>query len=269
MSESLSVYWGGLFGNGCLPLEMSMNWCSMGCSYCFANLNSPNRAANTPQIMGMLAHHQEKSTYAARLLHAGYPTVISNHVDPFASSNEAIALPILEAMTELGLPYSIQTKCGKAGYEAMKFMPPIVFYISIATMNEEVLQRVEPGAPSAQERFRFIEHARSLGHRVCVGINPCVDEWVGDPTELCKTLETIGVEGVWVQPLHLSNRQIAAMSDREKAAIGEAVLNKARRFRKDPTMREAYLKTRYAAESHGMEVYDAWTARAHRLLSPL
>lgn len=224
---------------------------------CFANLNSPSRTANVPQIMGLLSNHQEKSTYAARLLHSGYPTVISNHVDPFADSNSQVALPILEAMTELGLPYSIQTKCGKAGYEAMKFMPPIVYYISIATMDEEVLQRVEPGAPTAIERFRFIEHARSLGHRICVGINPCVQEWIGDPTALCRTLASLGVEGIWVQPLHLSNRQIANMSDREKAAMGETVLNKARQFRREPTMREAYLKTRYAAESHGMEVYDA------------
>lgn len=261
MTESLSVYWGGLFGNGCLPLEMSLNWCSSGCSYCFANLNSPNREANVTQIMGMLSKYQEKETFAAQLLRMGYPVVASNHVDFFADSNAQVSLPILETMTELGIPFSLQTKCGKKGYayDALKFINKTVFYISIATDQEDHLARIEPGAPTAKERFRFIEAAIAQGHRVVVGINPCVPDWLDhpdNPTRLCKTLAKIGVEGVWVQPLHLSNNQIGNMSDRERASLGEAVLNRGRKFRKDPESRTMYLKTREAAQLCGMEVYD-------------
>ena len=257
MSESLSVFWGGLFNNACIPLEMSLNWCSMGCSYCFANLNSPDRTGNMSQIMGLISQFQEKNTYAAALLRSGYPVTISNHVDPFADSNSRQALVILETMTELGLRYSIQTKCGKSGYDFLKFASPTVFYISIATMDEEVLRRVEPGAPSAKERFKFIEAARAAGHRVCVGINPVVPEWIGDPNPLCKTLASIGVESAWVQPLHLSCHHVDNMSDRERAAMGEAVLKRGRRFRKDLEMKEACTRTRDAAVEHGLEVYDA------------
>ena len=257
MSEGLNPYWGGLLGSSCAMLEMSLNWCSMGCSYCFANLNSPNRSANAKSILGIISDHQNRNTYTAYLLREKHPIVISNHVDPFADSNAHVALPILEVLTELDLPFTLQTKCGKHGYEALKFIKPTVFYISIMTMDEDVLRRVEPGAPTAQERFKFIETARSMGHRVCVGINPCVPDWIGDPKPLCNTLAGLGVESVWIQPLHLSNRQIAAMTDRERAAIGETVLNRARKRRKDPLVQQTLAATRQAALDVGLAVYDS------------
>jgi len=94
MSDSLSVYWGLLF-NACSPLEISLNYCSHNCHFCFANLNSPNRTADVKQIMGILSTCQEKETFAAKLLRDKYPVTISNHVDPFSESNWRISLPII------------------------------------------------------------------------------------------------------------------------------------------------------------------------------
>ncbi len=255
MTESLTVYW-GLLLNDVLPLEMSLNWCSHSCHYCFANLNSPSRTANVPQIQGLLANYKEKHSFSAFLLREGYPIKCSNHVDFFAKSNEELAMPIMEAMTELGIPFSLATKGGDRFDEALKFLKPSTMYFSLATLDESVLRRTEEGAPPAKERLRMMENAKSRGHRLTVGINPCVSEWLTDPLKMCKQLKAVGVEGVWVQPLHLNTNQLRNMPDRGKAALGEAVISVGRRRRKSQENIDIYLRTREAAKECGLAVYD-------------
>jgi len=255
MTESLSVYW-GLLLNDVLPLEMALNWCSASCHYCFANLNSPNRTANVPQIMGLLADYKNRTTFAAHLIREGYPIKCSNHVDFFAKSNVDIAMPIMELMTDLGISYSIATKGGDRLKEALGFMKKGVVYFSLATLDEDVLLRTEPGAPSAKKRLGMMEDLRSHGHRITVGINPCVKEWLDDPLKLCKELQRVGVEGVWIQPIHISNNQIKNMPEKGKAALGEAVFSVARKQRTHPDNIDIYLRTRAAAKECGMEIYD-------------
>lgn len=268
MSESLSVYW-GLFMNSGVPLEMALNYCG-NCHYCFADLNSPERSANVPQIMNLITGFREKDTYAAKLLQMGYPVVLSNHVDPFSKSNAPIALPIIEVMAAQGIPILFQTKACKPAYTALDLVPQSCWYITITTLDNDVLRRVEPGAPSAEERLSFIQTAIAKGHRVTVGINPCVDEWVGDdPGPLVKAIQDAGAEGVWVQPLHLSTNQLKNMADIGKAAIGESVLNKARRFRKDPDNIDIHQRTCAAARAIGLEVYDVGQPQYSKFFQPM
>jgi hypothetical protein len=77
-------------------LELSMNWCGHDCSYCFANLNKPNRRADLASIMGLLANFRSRQTREARLMQAGVPLLVSNHVDVFAGTNAEQFEPIWE-----------------------------------------------------------------------------------------------------------------------------------------------------------------------------
>lgn len=107
---TLDVYWGGLFYNSCAPLELSLNWCTHNCAYCFANLNLPNRKVEAKQILNFLTSYEKRTSYAAWLLQRGYPVVFSSHVDPFATTNEDLSLSILELFILKGIPFTLQTR---------------------------------------------------------------------------------------------------------------------------------------------------------------
>lgn len=258
--ENFGPFWGGLFLNSCLPLETTLNWCSHNCHYCFANLNQPGRKANFKAIYKVLAEYRERDSYASQLLREGYPVVLSNHVDPFARSNDFQAMPLIEVMLELGIPFSLQTKGGKRALEALEMIGrdrPIAWYISLATLDADVIRRVEPGAPLPEERLALIEQAIALGHRVCVGINPLVPQWLPDPEPLTQTLAQLGVHGVWLQPMHLSRQQLKNMPARGREALGEDVINQALARRKHPSTHECYVRTTQAARAAGLETYDS------------
>lgn len=209
--------------------------------------------------MNLLNKHQERDSFAAYLLRERYPIQCSNHVDFFASSNWQIANPIMQTLVAMDIPFSLQTKGSKHVYEAMEYLPQTVWYVSIATLNEDIAKKIEPGAFPIRERLKMLEKIVERGDRVTVGINPLVPEWIDDPLRICQELASRGVEGVWVQPLHLSNAQLKVMSQKDKDALGESVIKKARsnaRY-KNPEVLELYNNIRAIAQECGMEVFDS------------
>lgn len=255
-AESLSVYWGLLF-NACIPLEMALNWCSHNCSYCFANLNSPNRTADVSQIMNLLANYKERDNYASHLLRMGYPITCSNHVDFFAKSNVDVAMPILETLTEMGIRYTIQTKGGNKIYDFAEWASNSVFYFTLSTLDEEISRRVEPGAPLPKERLDMMRAVKEKGHRVVAGINPCVPDWLPDPEPLVREIAATGCEGVWVQSMHLSSNQIKNMPDRGVASLGEKVIRQARARQRSSDVVDIFNLTRQLVREAGMETYKS------------
>lgn len=256
MAQNLSVYWGA-FLNIPIPLELSLNYCSHNCTFCYANLNSPQRTADVSQIMGLLSSFWERETYAAKLLQMGYPVMCSTHVDFFAKSNEAIAMTLFEVMIEGGVNFAILTRGGDRYLEAVRMFPkPVVIYFSFVAFDDAIAARIEPNSPLPSERIRMIEETIALGHRVVAGINPCVPEWIGDPLPLLAKLQSIGVTGLLAQGLHLNNRQIDNMNGREIAAIGKTVLKRGKMRLRDKGMSSLLEFTLAAAHEMGLETYS-------------
>lgn len=191
-----------------IPLELSFNFCSHVCRYCFANLNKPNRRADIKATMNMLANYRQRTTLEAVLLKEGYPVLISNRVDPFANSNYLQTLPIFELLSELNIPVAIQTKGGKGINKVLDALKsPTVFYVTIETDNDALAKQLAPGAPNVSERFELINLVRSKGHPVVVGWNPAVKEWISDEDTHIQRLEKAGVHGTWIQELHFNTNQ--------------------------------------------------------------
>ncbi len=251
----INPYVGEFLINPC-PLELSFNYCSHKCSYCFANLNQPNRKFDALKVMRFIAHYKERNTLAAHLLKQGYPVVVSNKVDPFASSNYLQSVPVLEVLTALGIPVQIQTKGGRGVDKVLSFLPPSVWYISISTLNDDIRRQCEPGAPPIKDRLALIEQVLSLGHSVVVGINPCIPEWLPNPIPLVKQLKSLGVWGVWVETLHLSNDQIANMKAKERHALDENIIKRARKRKNTPQDETIFHATRQEALSVGLEIFS-------------
>lgn len=211
------------------PLELSLNYCSHKCAYCFANLNKPDRKADVPKIMRFLADFQNRETLEAVLMREKYPVLISNRVDPFAASNYQVSLPIMESLTAMEIPVTIQTRGGLGVDDALKFLPKLFWYVSITMIDDDLRRKIEPGAPTIASRFELIEKLCSKGHRVQLAINPIVKEWLPDFRPLINRAKDCGAEGFVAEPLHLNTDQIANMSPREKDAIGVDVMKSARR----------------------------------------
>lgn len=198
-----------------MPLELSTNWCTHACAYCFANLNKPDRKAAPQSIVNLLAEMHHRDTLVARLLRDGYPVLMSNKVDPFAASNWKLTLQILELFAALGIKVAFQTKGGKGLREAMDLIGPSCFYFSITANDDETCKRIEPGAPTITERFEQMAMLREAGHHVWAGVNPMVRQWIPDLPEFAERLKGEGVTNVWTEIMHLSRDQIEGMTPKE------------------------------------------------------
>ena len=203
-----------------IPLELSLNYCSHKCAYCFANLNKPDRRAAPQSIVNLLAEMDERETVEAQLLRRRYPVMMSNKVDPFAASNWRLSLQILELFAALKIPVAFQTKGGKGIDEAMELIGPSCFYVTITCADDETCRRIEPGAPLVSERLTMMRMLRERGHHVWVGANPLVRQWIPDVKSFAKRLADEGVKDVWSEVLHLSSDQVTKMSERQKQAMG-------------------------------------------------
>jgi len=262
----LDTYWGEFLVSPA-PLELSLSYCSHSCAYCFANLNQPNRKANVKRILSLLQHYQTRKSVAAMLLQHGYPVVVSNRVDPFAASNYKLALPLLEAMTRLEIPVVLQTKGGRGIDDALAFLKPSVWYISIAFEDDARRAAVEPGAPSLEDRYALIERLVARGHAVVVGLNPLVPEWLPDPLPVLERLRALGVHGVWIERLHFTRRQSRQISEASLDAMGRDAVERAHKHIAAPDFAH-FLHTREMAEGVGLSVFSANQGTASAFFDP-
>lgn len=211
-----------------VPLQLSFNWCSHACSYCFANLNNSTRSFDLKEFQSQLKGIYSNNSLPSTLLREKYPVIISNLVDPFATSNYAIAVPVIETLSQMGIPITIQTRGGRGVGDVLSFLPKSVWYISIPMLRDEIRARVEPAAPSIQSRLDLIDQIKAAGHEVVVGVNPTLSDFLPDKDgfQLLDILKSKGVYGIWVAALHLNTKQMKIMPDRDKQRLGEAIIDK-------------------------------------------
>lgn len=266
--NSLDVYWGGLLLNSSLPLEVQLNYCSHSCSYCFGNLNTPDRRTKWTQITNLLDElHQttesgefKRKTYAAELLRDGYPVIISNHVDPLATSNAFQALPLIERLQQENIPVSIMTKFGKrkdteAFFDLLD--KPIALYVSLSTLDPKIVRDCEPGAPLPDDRLHWISEAVGRGHSVTVGINPIIPGWIYDPEKMVQLIAETGAQAICTGKIHLSKKQIANMPDKSRERFGEYALDCGLNHRKHPELKALYQRVIDAIDAVGIPRYSA------------
>lgn len=264
---SLEPYWGEFLVSP-IPLEMSLHWCTHACAVCFANLGKPGRRANVTAISNLLAQHGERSTPAAMLLRQGYPVLLSNKVDPFAASNYQVALPLIAAMAEMGIPIAFQTRGGQGIDEALAMVPRSCWYVSISQNDDALRKKLEPGAPDLESRYRLIEKLTAAGHHVSLGLNPVVPEWLPDPRAVLQRAKDCGATGAWIETLHLNPKQVSNMPPRSRAAVGEELIARAQKRRPSPLDIEAKTIARAEAVDMGLEVFSVGQPNASEYFAP-
>lgn len=199
-----------------VPLELSLNRCSNRCEYCFSNLNNYKRKGDINTIIRFLNRYKTSPTLEARYLADGYPICLSNHSDPFSMNNYRETLILLEIFSKMGIDIFFQTKGGKGIEDALTIIKKSIWYFTICSLNDDVMNKIEPGAPLVSKRFKMIEKIIASGHDVIVGINPAVKQWHnGKEKELLKKIKEMGVYGVIILPLHFSSNQTRRVKNRK------------------------------------------------------
>lgn len=227
--RALNPYYGEFLVSP-IPLELSGSHCSHNCYYCFANLGQPGAQFDKKRTYSMIDNRDKQINLPSLLLREKYPILISNRSDPFSHSSYQDFVPLIRHLTEQEIPVAIQTRGGEGIEEVLSsFFPQSVWYISVTHQRDETRQKVEPYAPTIESRLRLVERLRELGHRVLVGVNPLVKEWIPDPETFFCALKRYGVEGIWIEFVHLAaHRQRANLSSRRKEALGEELLQRAK-----------------------------------------
>jgi DNA repair photolyase len=207
-------------------LELSMNWCGHACTYCFANLFKPGRRADIRSVVGLLSEFRRRKSREARLLQAGVPMLVSNHVDPFAGTNAVQFEPIWELCVELGVPLTWQTRGAHKPQRhildrVVRETPRAVWYVSIPMLDDDVRARVEPHAPSIGSRLDLVQQLIEAGHAVTVGVNPLTREWLPKFEPLLDQLKAAGVWGVWIQVPYFSKAFKGNLDARARGRLGE------------------------------------------------
>lgn len=236
------------------PLELSLDSCGYGCQYCFARTRGEKKPFSIRSVTNLFRDMKKRDTLEAHLLRAGYPVCLSNRTDPFCHGNAATALGLLEVMEDIGTRVYLQTKGGPAAFEAAEIIRPSVWYITITTTDKATLRRIEPGAPSYNDRLALIRHLTSLGHSVELGINPLVPEWVGDVEALIRDGVAAGAKGVYIRSLHFNRRNPIPSAMVE--AMGEAVVERAKSKTMDAAELELFSRSVSVCDDLGVP-YDS------------
>lgn len=236
-----------------VPLQLTLNYCSHNCFYCFANLNNPKRKADLKKILSVLKNHKNRSDLVSFFLQEKYPVLISNNVDPFSKNNHTITNQILDILISLDIPVQLNTRGGYGWQEASEKIKPSLWYVSVPYSDDEVRKIYEPAAPSLDERFEMVKELVKK-HKVMIGINPFDRKFSDDHTKIIDKYKEIGVKYFWVNTFHLSYKQQANLTDRQKEIFGPEFLKRAATREITPEIIENYKTVVEYAQEHGCEI---------------
>lgn len=197
-------------------LDVSHNWCSHNCGYCFANLNKPDRRIDPQKLFNQITNFRHQKNEVAMMLQHDMVVTASNKTDPFAKTNEQISLPMFELFEDYGIKHSIQTRGGSRIYEYLDMIKSTkVFYISITHTSDETRKNTEVGSPTIESRWELVDELLRRENKVIVAYNPFWHEWINIDKEI-ENCTSRNLSGVVLQKMHINNLQYSNMTPRYK-----------------------------------------------------
>lgn len=201
-----------------MALEPSRE-CSCHCTYCFSTLNSKAQSDGRSKdlsdpstfestISKAYSPHYDPTNFSQWALKNKLVLGYANTVEPFQDVLQATS--ILRTCDQYGLPLFIQTK-GYNFFEVWTYLKPFhdnaVLFLSFPTDNDEALRRFEVGTPLSEHRFKVLETAAQSGFHVILALSPYHEDWCDDPASFIEKCHSLGAKSVFVDRLHLNQRQ--------------------------------------------------------------
>lgn len=214
--------------------------CDFRCVYCITESQGKAKAMFRPEEIPEI-FDRELKLLESPLEYTHF--VLNPASDPYVplEADLKITRILIEELTRRKLSYTFCTKAGellKRDAEliasAGKLAKPI---ISLSTTNAEALKKLEPGAPSPDERLDALAYLAKAGANVCLSVSP----WIPDFSDIDNLLKRVP-EGVfvYVQPLDMGHAFEETFDRRRKEFSAKSV------FGKKFTTRE--LNRKYVAE---------------------
>jgi len=199
--------------------------------YCFANLRKSKKVLKLKEIINQI-NKTEVKTYQDALIKAGFPICMSNKTDPFSKSNYLSTIALGYELNKLKNGLFIQTKGGQGiddFLKAINYKKNIVWYITITTLNELIRKRIEPGAPTSEERFLLAKKLKDMGYLVVIALNPVLENWLpeNDLINYMNKCKELNIKHICIEPLHLNKNEINNITGMEKSEIDYATDRKA------------------------------------------
>ncbi|WP_067859600.1 Rv2578c family radical SAM protein [Nocardia shimofusensis] len=204
-----------------LPFRWTVNpmrGCSHACRYCFARptheyldldagrdfdaeiVVKTNVAAVLRRELGKRSWHRE-------------PVALGTNTDPYqrAEGRYRLMPGIIRALTDSGTPFSILTK----GTLLRRDLPLLTLAarevdvrlaVSIAILDSELHQQIEPGTPSPRARLDLVSALTEAGFAVNVMVAPIIPYLTDSKThldELFRAIAAAGAASAITIPMHL------------------------------------------------------------------
>ena len=204
-----------------LPFGYTVNpyrGCSHSCVYCFARATHAYLDLDTGKdfdseiivklnVAEVLAKELHKPSWAR------YPVALGTNTDPYqrAEGRYRLMPGIIAALADSGTPFSILTK----GTLLRRDLPllveaathvPVDLAMSIAIMDDELQQSIEPGTPTAKARFTTVAAVRDAGLDCSVFLMPILPYLTDTKAHLDEALrqaKEAGATAVLYTALHL------------------------------------------------------------------
>ncbi len=118
-----------------------------------------------------------------------------------AEKKEGVGLSMLEYLSDIEYPVMINTKSSLVGEE--KYVKALssnkaktAVHVTLITSDNDVLKRMEPGAPSYDDRIQAMKNMSDAGIRVVARIEPYLFLLTDDPDDVAKYMDDVWQAGV-------------------------------------------------------------------------
>ncbi|MFC1876839.1 radical SAM protein [Thermodesulfobacteriota bacterium] len=220
-----------------------MGWCGHYCSYCYArgiNVRFKRweiekiKIADLGQVKKYFANVFDDKKTNYNLLETciahRYPIRMGTNTDCFQPAEEQYRISfrfINEIMNRYDYPYCICTKSDLVTdplYMGI-YRDNVNFQFTLSTLNQDFLEKIERGAPSAEKRLQAIKTLSERGYFVGCRISPYIPEYMDDLEELVNRLAEVGCRHVISELLRISPIL-------NKVMIGECGFDVVRHYKK-------------------------------------
>lgn len=208
-------------GDPALPFDWTINpyrGCSHGCTFCFARnthtyldfdagRDFDSEIVVKVNVADVLARELAKPSWR------GEAVALGTNTDPYqrAEGRYRLMPGIIAALAHSGTPFSILTK-GSLLRRDLELLAdaaqrvPVDLAMTIAVLDDEVQQSVEPGAPTAASRLETVRRIREHGLDCTVFMMPILPFITDSGSGLDRSLAAIaesGATSVLYSALHL------------------------------------------------------------------
>jgi hypothetical protein len=144
----------------------------------------------------------------------------ANTTEPFQDVQQAIST--LKICDKFDIPLFIQLK-GVHFNDVCSYLEPLAdnvsVFVSIPTDDERAVKRFEPGTPTIAERLKIIEWLTDRQFWTIAALSPYHESLCQDPYSFVNSLADMGINEVFLDRLHLNQRQFKIAPDRVMAEM--------------------------------------------------